>query len=337
LKFPFSKNKNKQVDLKQKRGGRESAKITFLGFTVTPLVLYMAFWTAFPMLWGLALALFEYSSRRAGGPLLGLGGDNPFVGFQNFKDMFDFSPEAPLIVRQFHISFKTTLLFAFLVLPLNLAITLPLAVLIESVHERVKGLFRTFFFLPVLAPAVGVAIMWGFVYHPQRGLLNAIISLFRGKLTAISWLRDQNIILWGIPLALIAVIISYLWQDLGYNLVIFIAALQGIPEALKDAARIDGVNSFQMFRYIILPLLRPTILLTSVFTMISSFQVFDIIQVMTEGGPNDQTRVMVIDIYYNAFRYQRMGWASAVSIVLLLVVLTISLIQNRLLEPEWEY
>ncbi len=321
----------------RKIGGRDSAKITFLGFTVTPLILYMTFWTAFPMLWGLALAFFEYSARRQGGPILGLGGDNPFIGLRHFQDMLDFSPEAPLVVRQFHSSFKTTLLFAFLVLPLNLAITLPLAVLIESVHDRFKGVFRTFFFLPVLAPSVGVAIMWGYVFNPQRGLLNAIITLIRGKLTAISWLRDQNMIFIGIPLALIAVIVAYLWQDLGYNLVIFIAALQGIPESIKDAARVDGVNSYQMFRYVTLPLLRPTILLASVFTMISSFQVFDIIQVMTEGGPNDQTRVLVLDIYNNAFRFQRMGWASAVSIVLLLVVIVISLLQNRLLESEWEY
>ncbi|MBN2499140.1 MAG: sugar ABC transporter permease [Anaerolineales bacterium] len=329
--------RNKQGKQSRKLGGRDSAKITFLGFTVTPLILYMTFWTAFPMIWGLALAFFEYSARRQGGPILGLGGDNPFVGLRHFRDMLNFSPDAPLVVRQFHSSFKTTLLFAFLVLPLNLAITLPLAVLIESVHDRLKGVFRTFFFLPVLAPSVGVAIMWGYVFNPQRGLLNAIITLIRGKLTAISWLRDQNMLLLGIPLALVAVIIAYLWQDLGYNLVIFIAALQGIPESIKDAARVDGVNSFQMFRYVTLPLLRPTILLASVFTMISSFQVFDIIQVMTEGGPNDQTRVLVLDVYNNAFRFQRMGWASAVSIVLLLVVIVISLLQNKLLESEWEY
>ena len=90
--------------------------------------------------------------------------------------MFDFSDDAPLIVRQFHNSLKTTLLFAFLVVPLNLAITLPLAVLIESVYARLKSLFRTVFFLPVLAPAVGVAIMWGYVFHPQRGLVNGILS-----------------------------------------------------------------------------------------------------------------------------------------------------------------
>lgn len=319
------------------RGGRDSAQRKFIFFTVTPLILYMGFFTLLPMIWGLALAFFDYSARRSGGPLLGLGGENPYVGWQHFQMMLDFSAEAPLIVRQFHLSLTTTLIFAFLVLPLNLAITLPLAVLIESGHNRVKGIFRTFFFLPVLAPAVGVAIMWGYIYHPQRGLLNAIISMVSGNLVAINWIGDQSLGFGGVPLALVAVVAAYLWQDLGYNLVIFIAALQNIPQSLKDAARMDGVSSGQMFRYITLPLLKPTILLTSILTMISSFQVFDIIQVLTRGGPNDQTRVMVIDIYDNAFRFQRMGWASAVSLVLFLMVLAISILQSRSLKSDWEY
>jgi len=320
------------------RYGRDAAQRIFIVVTVIPLVLYMAFWTLFPMAWGLALAFFEYSARRSGGSILGLGGDNPFIGLKHFQDMLNFAADAPLWVRQFHSSIKTTLLFAFLILPLNLAITLPLAALIESVHDRVKGLFRTFFFLPVLAPAVGVAIMWGYVFHPQRGLLNGIVTLIGGRLVATNWTGDQSLMFLGIPVALLAVMVAYLWQDLGYNLVIFIAALQSIPDSIKDAARIDGVSWWQMFWHITLPLLRPTILLASVLTMISSFQVFDIIQVMTEGGgPNDQTRVMVIDIYNNAFRFQRMGWASAVSLVLFLMVLVISIVQTRLLEPEWEY
>lgn len=317
--------------------GRDSAQRKFVFATVTPLVLYMAFWTLFPIIWGLALAFFEYSARRAGGPVLGLGGDNPFIGLRHFQDMLNFDPEAPLNVRQFHISVKTTLMFAFIILPLNLAITLPLAVLIESVHERVKGLFRTIFFLAVLAPSVGVAIMWGYVYHPQRGLINGIRTLIGGKLVATNWVGDQSLVIWGIPVALLAVIIAYIWMDLGYNMVIFIAALQGIPENIKDAAKIDGANWWNMFWRITVPLLLPTILLASVLTMISSFQVFDIIQVMTEGGPNDQTRVLVLDIYNNAFRFQRMGWASAVSVVLFLMVFSISLIQTRLLRTEWEY
>ncbi|MCB9136345.1 MAG: sugar ABC transporter permease [Anaerolineales bacterium] len=321
----------------RRRETRDSAKVTFLGLTIPPLVLYMGFWTLFPMAWGFLLAFFDYSARRSGGAFLGLGGDNPFVGLKFFGEMFNFAEDAPLVVQQFHISVKTTLVFAILVLPLNLLITLPLANLIESVHEKAKGIYRTFFFLPVLAPSVGVAIMWQYIYHPQRGLLNAIIGQITGKLTAINWVGDQSLILLGVPVALLAVIVAYLWQDMGYNLVIFIAALQSIPESVKEAAQMDGANGWQLFWHITLPLLRPTIFLTAMLTMISSFQVFDIIQVLTNGGPNEQTRVMTIDIYNNAFRFQNMGWASAVSVVLFLLVLVISIVQNRLLEAEWEY
>ncbi len=317
--------------------GRDATKRLFLASSVSPLILYMGFWTVLPLIWGFALAFFEYSARRSGGPLLGLGGDNPFVGLQHFQSMLNFSADAPLEIRQFHIGVKITLLFAFLVVPLNLMLTLPLAVMIESVHEKLKGIFRTIFFLPVLAPSVGVAIMWGYIFHPQRGLLNAIIGKFAGKLIGINWTGDPKLVVFGIPVALFAVIIAYIWQDLGYNMVIFIAALQGIPKSIKDAAKIDGANSWQMFTKITLPLLSPTIMLTSVLTMISAFQVFDIIQVMTSGGPKNQTQVLLLNIYSYAFRYQRMGWAAAISVFLFLLVFSISLVQSRLLKSDWEY
>jgi len=318
-------------------GHRDSAKNIFLTGAVSPMVLYMLALSVLPIIWGFALAFFEYSARRSGGPILGLGGDNPFVGLQHFQAMFNFAPDAPLEVQQFHIGLKITLLFAFLVLPINFAITLPLAVLIESVNKKVRGIFRTIFFLPVMAPAVGVAIMWGYILHPQRGLFNGVISLVTGKLTAINWTGDPNLVVLGIPVALFAVIMAYVWQDMGYNLVIFIAALQNIPQSLVDAARIDGVNNWQMFSLVTLPLLKPTILLAAVLTMISSFQVFDIIQVMTEGGPQNQTQVLVLNIYNYAFRFQRMGWAAAVSLVLFLLVFSISIVQTRLLRSDWEY
>ena len=134
-----------------------------------------------------------------------------------------------------------------------------------------------------------------------------------------------------------AVIIAYLWQDYGYNLVIFIAALQGIPQELKEAAMIDGASSWRVFWHVTVPLLRPTLLFVCVMTMLSSFQVFDVIQVMTNGGPNHQTRVLVLDIYENAFRYQRMGWAAATAFVLLVLMVVVTLVQMRLLRTEWEY
>jgi ABC-type sugar transport system permease subunit len=317
--------------------GREGAKRTFITSTVVPMVLYMLFWNLLPIVWGFALAFFEYSPRRAGGPLLGLGGDNPFVGLQHFGSMLNFAPDAPLEVRQFHIAFKNSVLFAFLVVPLNLLITLPLAAMIESVHERIKPIFRTIFFLPVLAPSVGVAIMWGYIYHPQRGLLNAIIRLFAGRLIATNWLGDPNLNILDTNIALAAIIVAYLWQDLGYNLVIFIAAMQSIPESLKDAALIDGANRWQLFRHITMPLLRPTILLAIVLTMADALRVFDIVQVMTDGRPADMTQVLTLSIYDYAFRYQRMGWAAAVSVVLFVLVFSISYVQTRLLRTEWEY
>ena len=318
--------------------GRDRAIKIFLAATVIPMVLYMAFWSLFPILWGFTLSLFEYSARRAGaGGFLGMGGANPYIGLQHYVNMLDFSEEAPKIVKQFHQSLKTTVLFAFLVVPLNMSITLPLAVMLDSIHRRLQPFFRTFFFLPIVTASVGVAIMWGFIFHPQLGLLNGILTAISGKMVAIQWLGDPHLKFLGIPVALLAVIAAYLWQDIGYNTLIFIAALQSIPQSLRDAAKVDGVNSLQMFWHVTIPLLRPTILLAAVLTMISAFQVFDIIQVMTNGGPQDQTRVLVIDIYYNAFRFQRMGWASAVSVVLFLLVLVISLIQTRILRTEWEY
>lgn len=318
-------------------GGRKGPERKFVFGMVSPMVLYMTLFSVLPILWAIALAFFDYSARRDGGPVLGLGGENPFVGVENFTNMVDFSEEKPLEVRQFHLSMRTTLLFAFIVVPLNLAITLPLASLIESVHQKMRPVFRNLFFLPVLTSAVGVAIMWGQVFDPQRGLLNGLITSVRGETTIISWMSDPSLTVLGIPVSLFAVIVAYVWQDLGYNLIIFIAALQGIPQSMKEAALIDGARPWQMFRRITIPLMKPTILLASVLTMISAFQVFDLFYVMTRGGPNDQTRALSLDIYENAFRFQRMGWSAAVSVVLFLMVLSFSLIQSRMLRSEWEY
>ena len=318
-------------------GGREGAQKRFVAGVSLPAVAFMAVFSLLPIVWAFALAFFDFSPRRAGTPFLGLGGDNPFVGLEHFRAMTDFSTDQPIQVSQFHTAVKVTLAFAFLVVPLNLAITLPLAAMIESVHQRVRPIFRTVFFLPVLASSVGVAIIWGFVLHPQNGLLNGAIHGITGRTTQIAWISDPSLVFLGIPVALLAVIVSYLWQDIGYNLVIFIAALQAIPQSVKDAARVDGASAWQTFRHITLPLLKPTILLASILTMISAFQVFDLFQVMTDGGPQDQTRALSLDIYRNAFRYQQMGWAAAVSVVLFAIVFVISLAQTRLLRKRWEY
>jgi multiple sugar transport system permease protein len=317
--------------LKKIRSGLTVSKSRFVASVTIPLLLYESL-GIFVLGWAFVLMFFDYSPGRVGGPILGLGGSNPFIGLRNFIDMIKgTSVEANL----FRISLRNTIIFAVAILPLNLAITLPLAWLLESISIRVKSLYRTIYFLPVLTSSVGVALIWMSMYDSQAGWINAIIRFFGG--TPLSWLSDPRAGVAGISVAMWAVILAYLWQDYGYNMVIFIAALQGIPQELREAALIDGANPWQAFWKISLPLIRPTMLFVCVMTMLSSFQVFDIIQVMTNGNPNNQTQVLMLDIYKNAFRYQNMGWAAAESFVLFLIVMGVTVFQMRVLRTDWEY
>ncbi len=316
---------------RRRHSGLVISKRRFVASVTVPLLLYEAL-GIFVLAWAFVLMFFDYSPGRLGGPILGLGGSNPFVGLGNFIEMFSGdSVQAGL----FRASLRNTLIFAVAVLPLNLAITLPLAWLLESIGNRFKALYRTIYFLPVLTSSVGVALIWMSMYDPQAGWINAIIRAFGG--TPVAWLSDPRAGFAGVSVAMWAVIIAYLWQDYGYNMVIFIAALQGVPQELREAALIDGANSWQAFTRITLPLIRPTMLFVCVMTMLSSFQVFDIIQVMTNGGPNNQTQVLMLDIYKSAFRYQNMGWAAAESFVLFLIVMGVTLFQMRVLRTDWEY
>jgi len=322
---------NLTIGKRKSKGGLVIAKRHFVTSVTLPLLLYESL-GLFVLGWAVVLMFFDYSPGRLGGPILGLGGSNPFVGLGHFIQMIKgTSVEANL----FRISLRNTLIFAVAVLPLNLAITLPLAWLLESIGTRFKALYRTIYFLPVLTSSVGVALIWLSMYDPQAGWINAIIRAVGGS--PVAWLSDPRAGFANVSVAMWAVILAYLWQDYGYNMVIFIAALQGIPQELKEAALIDGANPWQAFRKISLPLIRPTMLFVCVMTMLSSFQIFDIIQVMTNGDPNNQTQVLMLDIYKSAFRYQNMGWAAAESFVLFLIVMGVTILQMRLLRTEWEY
>lgn len=304
----------------------------FVYGSLTPVMAMLMLFAVLPVFWVVVLCFFNFSPARAGSGFLDLGGANPFVGLDNFKALFATNQTAQI----FRIAFWNTLLFALVVLPVNLVITLPLSVIVESVHNRLKGLFRAIYFMPVIISSVGVAIIWGFIYQPQAGLLNSLIK-FIGLTPPRAWLTDPSAVYLGVPLAMIAVIISYIWQDFGYNLVIFIAALQGIPQDFRDAARVDGANAWQEFWGITLPLLKPTLLFVCVMTMLSSLQVFVPFQVMTNGGPAFQTEVLVKNIYDNAFRYQQMGWAATISMVLFALIIIITILQFRLLRSDLEY
>ena len=302
--------------------------------SLVPILLYMGLFTLFPILFAVVMSFFSYSPIRDGTGFLDLGGANPFVGIENYIELFTGTGKPPEVFR---LAVKNTCLFTALVLPLNLAITLPLAVILESIAERSKTLFRAIYFLPTISSSVAVAIIWEYMYAPGWGLLSLMFKAV-GLVPPKSWLSDPSTVYFGIPLAMICVVIAHVWQDFGYNLVIFVAALQSIPKTLREAARVDGANAWQEFWLVVVPLLRRTVLLTSVLTVISSLQVFVIFQLMTRGGPQNQTQTMVLSIYENAVRFaNNLGLASAMSMILFIIILLFTVTQFRILRTEWEY
>ncbi|PKO19046.1 MAG: hypothetical protein CVU39_00410 [Chloroflexi bacterium HGW-Chloroflexi-10] len=306
----------------------------FAQSSLAPILLYLGVFSLFPIIWAAVMSFFSYTPIRQGSWFLGLGGANPFIGIENFIELAVGTSKPASVFR---LAVKNTFMFTAMVLPLNLAITLPLSVLLESIGQRFRTLFRAIYFLPTIGSSVALVIIWQQMYAPGWGLLSQMFKLV-GLVPPKSWLQDPTAVYFGVPLAMIAVVVAYVWQDFGYNLVIFVAALQSIPKTLREAARVDGANIFQEFWYVIIPLLSRTILLTSVLTVLSSLQVFVIFQLLTRGGPRNQTQTMLLSVYENAFQFVgNLGLASAMSMILFMIILVFTVIQFRVMRTEWEY
>lgn len=316
-------------------GGKLTAKQRrFAYISLVPILLYIGLFSLFPILWAVVMGFFSYTPIREGSGFLGLGGANPFVGIDNYIELFTGTGQPAEVFR---LAVRNTFLFTALVLPLNLAITLPLAVLLESIGDKFKTLFRAIYFLPTISSSVALYIIWDYMYAPGWGLLSLMFKAV-GLVPPKSWLQDPSTVYFGVPLAMICVVVAHVWQDFGYNLVIFVAALQSIPKNLREAARVDGANVWQEFWLIVVPLLRRTVLLTSVLTVISSLQVFVIFQLLTRGGPQNQTQTMLLSIYENAFRFaNNLGLSAAMSMILFIIILILTVTQFRILRTEWEY
>ena len=210
------------------------------------------------------------------------------------------------------------------VVPVGTILALLLAV---ALNQKVMGVkvFRTILFLPVITSSAIIAIVWTFLFDPDIGLLAYYLS--RIGFTSSAWLRDPH---YAMP----AIILVSLWKNLGFNMVIFLAGLQSIPMSLYEAASIDGANRIQQFFRITLPQLMPTTTFVVVMSVISSFQVFDQVYVMTRGGPLFSTETLVQYIYHHGFETFRMSYASTVAIVLLVLVLLLTLLQLRVLDRD---
>jgi len=265
-----------------------------------------------PVLAGLFLSMTDFDIYA-----IGSLENTRFVGLRNYAET--------LRSGEFWNALRNTAYFVFVGGPLSVLAFLGAKSRVNARLFRFKGIFRTVYFAPVVTTLVAVAIVWRYLYHPRYGLLNFVLAKF--GIAGIDWLGDP---LWAMP----AIILMSVWKNFGYNMLIFIAGLQSIPEELYEAARVDGAGFFRSFRHITLPGLAPTLLFVSVLTMIGYFQLFAEPYVMTQGGPLRSTTSVILLMYEEGFRWWRLGKASSIAFLLFVIVLAGTLIQLRLKKEE---
>ena len=238
--------------------------------------------------------------------------DITFVGLDNYKSVL-FSPD-------FHHICKNTLIFAVTTTVFGVLIPLILA---SVLNTKIRGseFFKTVYFLPFITPMVVLAIVWAWIFDPSYGLVNSVLK------SNLQWLYDKN-------LAMVVVIFVSVWKLIGYNMVIFLTGLSSINSSLFESAKIDGASPAKIFFNITIPQLSPIIFFVMIITTISSFQVFDLIYLMTQGGPSNSTNVLVYLLYQNAFEYFDIGQASAIAYLLFVIIFVLTLAQWKL-KSKW--
>ena len=240
-----------------------------------------------------------------------LFGTNIYVGFDNFANLFGNDP-------LFWLTLKNTLVFSVLLVPLNLVLALLLALYLGEGRPGTRYI-RTVIFLPVVTSGVAWAIVWKYLLQGgTAGPINWFLSLL--GVQGPNWLLEKG---W----AMAAVVVNRVLKNLGTNVLIFFGAVMNMPQDVIEAARMDGAGSFTLLRKIKLPLLMPTILMVAIVTMIGSMRVFDTIRLMTDGGPEGSTMVLVYYIYHQAFKMFNTGYASAIAVVLFVIVLVLTIAQ----------
>lgn len=237
-------------------------------------------------------------------------GNIEFIGLDNYVQL--------LKDENFKISFLNSILFMVISVPVTLFLSVLIAVILNQGVRFVK-VFRTAVFLPYVTATIAVAAVWQLIFNPTMGPINGMLMKL-GIDQPPGWLSSPS---W----ALISVSIVYIWHSIGYYMVLFLAGLQNIPDYLYEAADLDGAGPISKFFKITLPMLSPVLFFTTIIGVINSFKVFDLIYVLTGGGPGRSTHVLVYDIYNSAFKQFEYGYASAMAYVLFLLILLISIVQ----------
>ena len=282
-----------------------------VGMLAGPAIALMLVFLVGPLLCVIALSLTDY---QLGGQALN------FIGLGNYVQMFG--------DKVFMKSLINTLVYVAITVPGSLGLGLGIALLIEA-DLRFRGFYRAVYFLPYMATLIAMAIVWQFMLQPQFGLVNTLLNALglEGK----DWLQNQSLVLFtlcGIGI----------WHSLGFNMVMFMAGLTSIPADLYEAAAVDGVdNGFDRFRTVTWPMLGPVTLFAIVITSIRSFQVFETVAVMTQGGPNKASEVLLYTMYSEGFLFFRTGYAAAVTVIFLIFVFILSAVKVFVLDKRVHY
>ncbi|QIG38687.1 sugar ABC transporter permease [Microbacterium sp. 4R-513] len=237
-------------------------------------------------------------------------GKADWIGLANFQRLIGDG--------SFRISVLNTLYYSVMHIPLTIVVSLGLALLLNN---RLRGIafFRTAAFFPYITSIVAIAVVWNLLFSPEYGPINQILGFF-GVQNPPGWLTSAE---WAMP----AVVIVSTWRDMGYYMILFLAGLQTVPRELHEAARVDGANVIQRFFNVTLPCLRPTMFFVTVMLTINSFKIFDLILVMTNGGPGQSTLVLSQFIYKKGFEESQFGYASAAAVALFLMCIVVTIIQ----------
>ena len=275
-----------------------------IGLFLAPTVIGLGLFTFLPILASVVLAFFSWDIITP----------PRFVGLENFADI----ATDPTI----RVSFLNTIGFVVVAVTLQLAVALVLAVLVNT---RMPGLLKSFFrsvlFFPLVLSAASVSIIMGYLFNENFGLVNHVLNLL--GMADVPWLTSTR----G---AMVVVILVYVWQNFGFSFLLFLGGLSSIPKEVYEAAQVDGATGWKQFWRITFPLVSPTTLVASVMAIISALQIFDQPYVLTRGGPGDSTRTAVMVIYESAFKQLEFGRASAIGIVLTVVIMLVTAIQFRL-------
>lgn len=280
---------------------------TFVAYTYLAIPLFILFFIKiYPVFYNVFLSFTNYDLFS---PL-------KFVGLDNYQHAF--SQEVNLK------AIRNTLYFTIGAVPLGTILALIIAALLnQPIRGRIT--FRTLYYLPVVTSVVVAAMIWRWIFNPQFGLMNYFLGLV--GIPEQTWLSDPK-------LALPSLVLITIWGSIGGNMIIFLAALQDIPEELREAAAIDGAKGWETFLYVVVPLLRPVILFVVVTFSIAIFRNFGIIFLLTQGGPQLTTNTLVWEVYQNAFGYLRLGRAAALAMILLFTIFVITFINFRLFREE---